>query len=118
METSADTKKEVKYYTPDPSYRQNSWIDDYGRVYSVFEKYPEAFWEKIAEKFHWFSGWERVREWNFPHAKWFVNGKTNITYNCLDRHLLGERRNGSSRTGSSTARSVCKRAQKAWCSQG
>ncbi|MDD1705059.1 MAG: acetate--CoA ligase [Methanoregula sp.] len=93
MEKSADTKKEVKYYTPDPSYRQNSWIGDYGRAYSEFEKDPEAFWAKIAEKLHWFSGWERVREWNFPHAKWFVNGKTNITYNCLDRHLLGERRN-------------------------
>ena len=37
--------------------------------------------------------WDKVKEWNYPHAKWFVNGKTNITYNCLDRHVLGERRN-------------------------
>lgn len=92
MEKSADTKKKAKYYTPDPSYRQNSWMGDYGWAYNEFQKDPEVFWAKIAEKLHWFSGWDKVREWNFPYAKWFVNGKTNITYNCLDRHVLGERR--------------------------
>ena len=92
MEESAD-KHGAKYYTPDPSYRQNSWLGDYTWAYNEFLKDPEAFWANIARKLHWFSVWDKVCEWNFPYAKWFVNGKTNITYNCLDRHVLGERRN-------------------------
>jgi acetyl-CoA synthetase len=93
MEESADTKAGAKYYTPDPSYRQNSWMGDYTWAYTEFQKDPDAFWAKIAKKLHWFSEWDAVREWKYPYAKWFVNGKTNITYNCLDRHVLGERRN-------------------------
>ena len=75
--------------TPDPSYRQHSWMGDYTWAYNEFLKDPDEFWAKIARKLHWFSPWDKVREWNYPYAKWFVNGKTNITYNCLDRHVLG-----------------------------
>lgn len=93
MVESADLKPDIKYYTPDPSYRQNSWIGDYNWAYSEFLKNPEAFWGKIAEKLHWFSPWDKIREWDYPYARWFVNGKTNITYNCLDRHANGKYRN-------------------------
>ncbi len=48
---------------------------------------PEAFWAKQAEELHWFKKWDTVLEWNEPFAKWFVGGKINISYNCLDRHL-------------------------------
>jgi len=50
---------------------------------------PEAFWERIADTFHWKRGWDRVVEYNFdkPDIKWFINGKLNITENMLDRHL-------------------------------
>ena len=48
----------------------------------------EGFWAELAEKnVFWFKKWEKVLEWNEPFAKWFVGGKTNISYNCLDRHL-------------------------------
>lgn len=93
MEGSAQTQQEPKYYTPDPSYRVRSWIGDYGWTYNEFKKDPEQFWDRIARKLHWFSEWDKVREWNYPYAKWFVNGKTNITYNCLDRHVFEARRN-------------------------
>ena len=93
MAESADKKPEVKYYTPDPSYRQNSWMGDYGWAYNEFLKDPDGFWAKIASKLHWYAPWDKVREWNYPYAKWFVGGKTNITYNCLDRHVLGKNRN-------------------------
>lgn len=48
----------------------------------------EGFWAELAEKnISWFKKWDKVLEWNEPFAKWFTGGKTNISYNCLDRHL-------------------------------
>ncbi|MGB8220010.1 MAG: acetate--CoA ligase [Methanoregula sp.] len=93
MDKSADSGQQPKYYTPDPSYRVHSWMGDYTWTYNEFVKDPDKFWDNIAKKLHWFSPYDKVSELNYPYAKWFVNGKTNITYNCLDRHVLGERRN-------------------------
>jgi len=93
MDKSADSVQQPKYYTPDPSYRTHSWMGDYTWTYNEFTRDPEKFWDNIAKKLHWFSPYDKVCEWNYPYAKWFLNGKTNITYNCLDRHVLGERRN-------------------------
>jgi acetyl-CoA synthetase len=54
-------------------------------------KSPEQFWAKMArEHVSWFSPWKKTLEWKPPFAKWFVGGKTNVSYNCLDRHLEGE----------------------------
>ncbi|WP_079989376.1 acetate--CoA ligase [Candidatus Protochlamydia phocaeensis] len=52
----------------------------------------EAFWAKQAENIHWFQKWDRVLEWNPPYAKWFVGGKLNACYNCLDVHMGSETR--------------------------
>jgi acetyl-CoA synthetase len=54
---------------------------------------PEAFWARMAEELHWFRKWDKVLEWQPPHAQWFVGGKLNISHNCLDRHLKTWRRN-------------------------
>ena len=54
---------------------------------------PEGFWAEQAESLHWFKRWDKVLDWNEPHAQWFVGGKLNASYNCLDRHLAGPRRN-------------------------
>jgi acetyl-CoA synthetase len=52
---------------------------------------PERFWAKMAKQHvSWFSPWKRVLDWKPPHAKWFVGGKLNVSYNCLDRHLEGK----------------------------
>ena len=59
-------------------------------VYRVPDR--EKFWESFAKELHWFTPWSRILEWNAPDAKWFVGGKTNIAYNCVDRHLSGPRR--------------------------
>ena len=47
----------------------------------------EAFWANQAKCLDWFHPWDQVLEWNPPHAKWFVGGKLNACYNCLDRHM-------------------------------
>ncbi|MBA3614359.1 MAG: acetate--CoA ligase, partial [Nitrospirales bacterium] len=47
----------------------------------------------IAKELHWFSPWNKVLDWNYPWAKWFVGGTCNIAYNCLDRHVQTWRKN-------------------------
>jgi acetyl-CoA synthetase len=54
---------------------------------------PEGFWSEIAGELHWFEKWGKVLEWDYPFAQWFTGGKTNISYNCLDRHLTTWRKN-------------------------
>ncbi len=68
-------------------------MDEYERLYAEAAADPQAFWAKQAESLHWFRKWDNVLEWNQPFAKWFVGGKLNVSYNCLDRHLDTWRRN-------------------------
>ena len=71
-----------------------SSMEQYRDIYRRATEDPEGFWGQLAEKeLHWFKKWSQVLEWEAPFAKWFVGGKTNISYNCLDRHLLSWRKN-------------------------
>lgn len=56
-------------------------------LFSLAAENKEAFWAEQAEHLDWFQPWDRVLEWTPPYAKWFVGGKLNACYNCLDRHL-------------------------------
>jgi len=65
-------------------------LDEYKRMYQRSIEDPEGFWGEIAEGFHWHKKWTRVREFDFKDRisiKYFIGGRTNITYNALDRHL-------------------------------
>ncbi|MDE3178487.1 MAG: acetate--CoA ligase, partial [Acidobacteriota bacterium] len=53
----------------------------------------EEFWAAEAANLHWFKRWDKVLEWKAPEAKWFLGGKLNVTYNCVDRHAASSRRN-------------------------
>lgn len=53
----------------------------------------EKFWGKLASELHWFTPYTKVLEWKEPFAHWFVGGKTNASYNCLDKHLGTPRQN-------------------------
>jgi acetyl-CoA synthetase len=68
-------------------------VKDYEAEYNRFKEDPEAFWASVAEELFWYKKWEKVLEWNYPYAKWFVGGKTNITVNALDRHVKNGKRN-------------------------
>jgi acetyl-CoA synthetase len=85
---------ENRAFPPPPEFSANAHIksfEEYEKLYAGAAADPQAFWAHIAEEnIHWFRKWDTVLEWNEPHAKWFVGGKTNISYNCLDRHLEGE----------------------------
>jgi acetyl-CoA synthetase len=65
-------------------------LEEYKSVYKQSVEDPDEFWKKEAESFVWFKPFDKVCEYDFrkPEVKWFLNGKSNLSYNCLDRHLL------------------------------
>lgn len=71
-------------------------IEAYQKEYERSIADPAAFWSEKAEQFHWFKKWDNACSYNYDmdkgpiSIKWFEGGKTNITYNCLDRHLEGK----------------------------
>lgn len=68
---------------------QLSSPEEYYTAYGLSVQQPEKFWSDIADNFQWKKHWDRVLNWNFtePKIEWFINGKLNITENCLDRQL-------------------------------
>jgi acetyl-CoA synthetase len=88
----SDLLKEDRSFAPISSFRAHAHISD-DRIYAEAERDPEAFWARFARELDWSKPWDRVLEWNPPHAKWFVGGKINASVNCIDRHLTGARRN-------------------------
>jgi acetyl-CoA synthetase len=83
---------EHRVFPPSAEFRAQANIND-PTVYATAADDTEGFWESKAKELHWFEPWHSVCEWNPPHAKWFLGGKLNVAYNCLDRHLTGPRRN-------------------------
>src|SRR4051812_4183514 len=71
-----------------------SGMEEYSKLRQRAADDPEAFWADLAAtELHWFEKWSKTLEWNPPFAKWFVGGKINASYNCLDRHLSTPRKN-------------------------
>ncbi len=86
---------DFKFRAPD-LHRQNAWVksmDEYKFLYQSSIDDPQGFWSDMAEGFYWKKKWDKVREYNYTLSKgpiqieWFRGAQTNITYNCLDRHL-------------------------------
>jgi acetyl-CoA synthetase len=97
--TSTDiqsTLNEQRVFPPPSDFSSHAHIKsmaDYGRLCEEADRDPDAFWGNIARELDWFKPWTKVLDWNVPWAKWFVDGKINLSHNCLDRHAAGRRRN-------------------------
>ena len=83
-------------FPPSESFSQSAHLkslEEYRAEYDRSIADPGAFWAEKAEEFHWFKKWDSVRSYNYNmdeapiSIEWFVGGKTNIVYNCLDRYL-------------------------------
>ncbi|MBI5015852.1 MAG: acetate--CoA ligase [Deltaproteobacteria bacterium] len=90
------TETPLKDVYPVPeSFRAKAWIKsraEYEKIYKRSVEDNDGFWAEVAEQqVSWFKKWDKVQEWKFSKdgvdLKWFINGKLNISYNCLDRHL-------------------------------
>src|SRR5579862_2271790 len=62
-------------------------LEEYRAMYDRAVANPEEFWGEQAKMLHWFAPPTKILDWQVPHAKWFVGGKINVSYNCVDRHL-------------------------------
>jgi acetyl-CoA synthetase len=86
---------ETRLFPPTKEFAQKARIGSmaaYEKLYAEAQGDPVEFWAKLArEELHWFKPFHTALEWNEPFAKWFVGGQTNISYNCLDKHLAGPR---------------------------
>ena len=88
--------KETRAFIPPAEFSANAHVKsmaEYEKLWQDAAKDPEKFWGQQAETLQWMKKWNKVLEWNPPHAKWFVGGKLNISANCVDRHLHGPRHN-------------------------
>ena len=87
---------EERVFPPPEHFARAAYVgspEEYEALRAEAEREPEVFWARRAEELHWFKLWDEVLRWEPPHAEWFVGGKINISYNCLDRHLSTWRRN-------------------------
>jgi len=70
------------------AYMKSKGFEDYEEFYQWSLENRFEFWDDLAKELHWFEPWQTTFEWtNKPFFKWFVGGKCNIVYNCLDRHM-------------------------------
>lgn len=92
-ETLSNLSREERRFEPPAELAENANLTE--EAYARAEADPEAFWAEQAERLDWDQKWDRVLDWDDPpFAKWFVGGRLNAAYNCVDRHVeagLGDR---------------------------
>jgi acetyl-CoA synthetase len=82
--------QETRLFPPPADFSQRARIPSlsaYEKLWQEAADDLEGFWGRAASELHWFTPWKQVLNWKEPFAEWFVGGKTNASYNCLDRHL-------------------------------
>jgi acetyl-CoA synthetase len=89
---------EKRVFNPPKEIKQKSYIkslSEYKKIYQSSIDDPEGFWGELAEQLDWYKKWDKVLVEDFKEAKheWFVGGKLNACYNCVDRHLKTWRKN-------------------------
>lgn len=88
---------EARVFPPSEEFSSKALIkskEEYERLYRESVEDPAGFWSKMAKELDWFRKWDTVAEWDFltGDVSWFRGGRLNASFNCLDRHLLGPRR--------------------------
>lgn len=85
--------KEDRLFQPTDAFKSQAIMND-PAIYESAAKDPQGYWVDHAKTLDWFKEWDQVLDWQPPFAKWFIGGKINASYNCLDRHVkagLGEK---------------------------
>jgi acetyl-CoA synthetase len=98
QKTIASMMDEKRTFAPSADFVSKAHVtsrEQYEAMYKQSIENPEAFWGEIASQLHWFKKWDKINEETFSEGqvKWFINGKTNVCYNCLDRHIGTPREN-------------------------
>jgi acetyl-CoA synthetase len=86
-DTISDLLDEQRTFPPSSQFRNSALVAD-GALYDEAARDRNAFWARQAgELLSWQTPWHTVCEWNPPDSRWFVGGRLNVSYNCLDRHV-------------------------------
>ncbi len=98
IKTITSMLEEKRLFKPPKQLSQDAYIkslDEYKEIYQRSISDPEGFWGELAEQLDWYKKWDKVLVADFENAKheWFVGGKLNVSYNCLDRHITTWRKN-------------------------
>ncbi len=96
--TITSMMEENRVFQPGEETSKNAYIrslDEYKEIYRKSVEDPETFWTEIAEQLDWYRKWDKLLVEDFKEARhqWFVGGKLNVCYNCVDRHLKTWRKN-------------------------
>jgi acetyl-CoA synthetase len=87
LEAQLEELLDQETFSPPSEFASNAVISD-PDIHEKAAADPEAFWAEQAEALDWAEKWDQVLDWsNPPFAKWFVGGKLNVSYNCVDRHV-------------------------------
>lgn len=89
-------QSETEFFRATDEFREDSHfssLNQYKNVYEFSIADKERFWGGEARELHWFNQWTEVKQGKTFNSKWYVSGKTNLSFNCLDRHLTTEKRN-------------------------
>ncbi len=84
--------EERRTFAPPKKFKEKAHVKS-DSIYAKANRNITAFWEGFAKELDWYKRWKKVLDWKPPHAKWFVGGKINVSYNCLDRHIKTTRKN-------------------------
>jgi acetyl-CoA synthetase len=88
-QNNSDSLENLSYedrtFAPSKNFAESANIKS--DIYNQAEKDHLAFWAKQAERLTWDKKWDQIIDWQIPFAKWFIGGRLNATYNCLDRHV-------------------------------
>jgi acetyl-CoA synthetase len=83
--------REKRKFPPPKDFVKRALVNK-ASIYTEAARNPVRFWESRARELTWFKPWKKALQWKPPYAKWFVGGKLNVAYNCLDRHVTTARR--------------------------
>ncbi len=87
--------KEKRKFAPTREFVKAAQISKLAQLKSLrakAAKNPVKFWEEQARALTWFKPWKKAFQWKHPFAQWFLGGKLNVSYNCLDRHVANPAR--------------------------
>src|SRR5262245_54952991 len=87
---------ETRVFPPPEAFARTAHVaglDQYQALWDRAKDDPEGFWAEQARAIQWDKAWDRVLDWQPPFARWFVGGRLNASYNCIDRHCAGPAKN-------------------------
>ncbi len=87
---------EARVFPPPAEFAAKAHIPSLARYHELWDRGrddPEGFWAEMAGILAWDKTWDKVLDWDSPHARWFVGARLNASYNCVDRHCEGPDRN-------------------------